>query len=564
MKIRTQLGIFSALLVLLSVGGVASFLYYSGKKALFREMEAKQKATIEQLAQIGREALLMKDDLLLLNYVNLIKKTTPAVVYAFIESPKGRILAHTDPMLIDAKDDTPAAEPALRSEGILRQDYIAKSGLESPSYNKSGLESPSYIDFSNPIYLGKEKAAVARVGFSKAELDGMISRSLAETRTRIMGVAAVNLLIGLFIALLIATAISRPVQALSAGASEIGKGNFYYELEIKSKSEIGHLASTFNEMARQLKELDEMKRDFVSSVTHELRSPLAAIDSYISMMMNQMETQIVKREIPRLAGGRATPFEKKGEIPRLACGGPPLLQKGNEGKYPVSRGEPPLLQKGKGESGELSPAKSAYGGREIEIIWKDNFARIKKNTVRLSKFIDDLLDVSKIEAGKLDVCPEEIEYEPVIRDMVELFTPKAAEQGIDLSFEMEKDLPRVLGDANRLKQVITNLVGNALKFTPSGGGIKVRAFLSNKDGGRMVETAVSDTGFGIPEDKIEKIFSKFEQVKEHRDKVKGQKGTGLGLAIAKAIVEMHSGTIWIKSRVNEGTTFHFTLPAVEA
>ena len=554
MKIRTQLGIFSALLVLLSVGGVASFLYYSGKKALFREMEAKQKATIEQLAQIGREALLMKDDLLLLNYVNLIKKTTPAVVYAFIESPKGRILAHTDPMLIDAKDDTPAAEPALRSEGILRQDYIAKSGLESPSY----------IDFSNPIYLGKEKAAVARVGFSKAELDGMISRSLAETRTRIMGVAAVNLLIGLFIALLIATAISRPVQALSAGASEIGKGNFYYELEIKSKSEIGHLASTFNEMARQLKELDEMKRDFVSSVTHELRSPLAAIDSYISMMMNQMETQIVKREIPRLAGGRATPFERKGEIPRSACGGPPLLQKGNEGKYPVSRGEPPLLQKGKGESGELSPAKSAYGGREIEIIWKDNFARIKKNTVRLSKFIDDLLDVSKIEAGKLDVCPEEIEYEPVIRDMVELFTPKAAEQGIDLSFEMEKDLPRVLGDANRLKQVITNLVGNALKFTPSGGGIKVRAFLSNKEGGRMVETAVSDTGFGIPEDKIEKIFSKFEQVKEHRDKVKGQKGTGLGLAIAKAIVEMHSGTIWIKSRVNEGTTFHFTLPAVEA
>ncbi|MCD6311934.1 MAG: HAMP domain-containing protein [Elusimicrobia bacterium] len=496
MKLRNQFTLFSALLVLLSVVGVTSFLYYTEKKVLLKEMESKERATVKQLAQIGREALIVKDDLLLLNYVNLIKKTTPAVVYAFIEDAGGKILAHTDPMRIDEKDVSAGAPLALKSEDILKQNFFEEIS--------GAVERIEILDFSKPIYLGKNKAAVARVGFSKEELRKIVTDSLSKTRTRIYGIGLINMLIGCVVAFLLAAAISRPIKILSDGAAEIGKGNFEHELHIKRKDELGQLAATFNEMARRLKELDEMKRDFVSSVTHELRSPLAAIDSYINMMIKQLELQ-----------------SKKGD--------------GGKSDFPPS----PFL------------------------IWEDNFARIKKNTVRLSKFIDDLLDVSKIESGKLDVCQENIEYEPVISDMVELFTPKAAEQGIDLSFEMEKDLPFVFGDANRLKQVITNLVGNALKFTPQGGKIKIKAYLDKTNGSKMVETAVSDTGFGIPEDKVEKIFSKFEQVKEHRDKVKGQKGTGLGLAIAKAIVEMHSGKIWIKSKVNKGTTFHFTIPAVE-
>ncbi|MDO9513467.1 MAG: ATP-binding protein [Elusimicrobiota bacterium] len=501
------------MLVLLSVGGVTSFLYYTEKKVLLKEMELKERATVEQLAQIGREALIAKDDLLLLNYVNLIKKTTPAVVYAFIENTAGKILAHTDPMRIDEKDVSEGSLLALKTENILQQNVFEKRvDFEEVTEDdilsrQSASVNIEILDFSNPIYLGKNKAAVARVGFSKEELRKIVADSLAKTRTRIYGIGLINMLLGCAVAFLLAAAISRPIKILSDGAAEIGKGNFEHELHINRKDELGQLSTTFNEMAHKLKELDEMKRDFVSSVTHELRSPLAAIDSYINMMMKQLESQIAK-------------------------------------------------------------SRNKNSKSQVEITWEDNFSRIKKNTVRLSKFIDDLLDVSKIESGKLDVCPENIEYEPVISDMVELFTPKAAELGIDLSFEMEKDLPRVLGDANRLKQVITNLVGNALKFTPEGGKIKIKAFLGKANGssmsagaGKMVETAVSDTGFGIPENKIEKIFSKFEQVKEHRDKVKGQKGTGLGLAIAKAIVEMHSGKIWIKSKVNEGTTFHFTIPA---
>jgi len=472
MKLRTQFSIFTTLLVLLSVGGVSGFLYYTERRVLLKEMAKKEEATVKQLAQIGSEALLVKDDLLLLNYVNLIKKTTPGVRYAFIENLQGKILAHTDPFKIETFDTTPVKEKALSSEDVVRQTFFQDEQI---------------LDFSYPVYLGKKKEAIARVGFSKKKLNEIITESLARTRTRILGVGFITLIIGLIIALVMAYTMTKPIQIISHGAAEIGKGNFEYKLNIERKDELGKLAFEFNKMADQLKELDEMKRDFVSSVTHELRSPLAAIESYINMMLKRVSE--IKREIS-------------------------------------------------------------------DFDWKDNFLRMKKNTIRLSRFINDLLDVAKIEAGKLDVNPMKIDYSLVVKDIVELFKPKATEQRIDLSYKIIENLPPVYGDEDRLKQVLTNLIGNALKFTPEGGKIEVKVYVKND----AVETAVSDTGCGIPPDKIDRIFSKFEQVKSARDKVKGPKGTGLGLTIAKAIVELHGGKIWVESELGKGTTFFFTLP----
>ncbi len=483
MKLRTQFSFFSAFLVILSVTGVSVFLYYTERKVLLKEMAEKEEATVQQLAQIGREAILVKDDLLLLNYVTLIKKTAPAVIYAFIQNTQGKILAHTDPLQIEKMDSTPAMEKALKAEGVVKQRHTM------------------IIDFASPVYLGKNKVAVARVGFSSDKLQELVSQSLSRTKLRIYGVAFVSVFIGLIIAFFMARTMTHPIQTLSAGSAEIGKGNFDYRMEITRSDELGQLAGTFNKMAEQLKQLDEMKRDFISSVTHELRSPLAAIESYINMMLKQLEV-----------------------------GQSPL--------HPLRRG----------------------GEERGEFDWKDNFLRVKKNTIRLGRFINDLLDVAKIEAGKLDVKLMNMDYLPVVKDIVELFVPKAAEQKIKLGYEIENNIPRVYGDEDRLRQVITNLIGNALKFTPEGGEIKVNVRTNKAGDKNIIETSVSDTGYGIPLDMIDRIFSKFEQVKSHRDIVKGQKGTGLGLTIAKAIVEMHGGKIRVESVVNKGTTFFFTLP----
>jgi len=486
MKLRTQFSFFSAFLVVLSVTGVSGFLYYTERKVLLQEMAEKEEATVKQLTQIGREALLVKDDLLLLNYVNLIKKTTPAVIYAFIQSPQGKIMAHTDPLQIEKMDSTLGMEKALKAEGVASQTFFQAMAI---------------IDFASPVYLGKNKVAIARVGFSRDKLQELVSQSLSRTRLRIYGVGFMSVFIGLIIALFMARTMTRPIQILSRGSAEIGKGNFDYKLDVTRSDELGQLAGTFNKMAEQLKQLDEMKRDFVSSVTHELRSPLAAIESYINMMLKQLK-------------------EKKSPL------------------------HPPLK---KGERGGFD--------------WEDNFLRMKKNTIRLGRFINDLLDIAKIEAGKLDVKPMNMDYPPVVKDIVELFIPKAAEQKIHLGYKIRNGLPPVYGDEDRLKQVITNLIGNALKFTPGGGEIKVKVNVKTSGNKEIIETSVSDTGYGIPPDKVDRIFSKFEQVESHRDRVKGQKGTGLGLTIAKAIVEMHGGKIWVESTVDKGTTFSFTLPA---
>ena len=484
MKIKTRFSIFLALLVIVCTIGTAVILYYTERKVLLKELARKQEATVKQLARIGREAMLVKDDLLLLNYVNLIKKTTPAVIYSFIEDNQGKIIAHTDPSMIDKMDETPPKNQALITEKVNRYYYTK---------NEKG-KSVEVIDFSFPVYLGNEKHGIARVGFSRTEFKKMVNVALKQTRTRIYFVALIGLFIGLLFAFIMARAITNPIQILSKGSYEIGKGNFAHRIKLRRKDEIGQLANTFNKMAQQLAQLDEMKRDFVSSVTHELRSPLGAIESYVNMMLKQ--------------------------IPDI----------------------------------ENSSLKQR---------WEENFLRIKKNTIRLSRFINDLLDVAKIEAGKLDVKPIKMRYAPVVKDIVELFIPKAQEQKINLTYEIREGVSYVYGDEDRLKQVLTNLIGNALKFTPAGGSIKVVVEKRWENGKNLIETQVSDTGFGIPPDKIDKIFSKFEQVRSHRDRVKGQKGTGLGLTIAKAIVELHSGRIWVKSKVNYGTTFFFTLPAME-
>ena len=506
MKLRTQFSFFSAFLVILSVTGVSTFLYYTERKVLLKEMEEKEKAAVQQLVQIGKEALLVKDDLLLLNYVKLIKTTIPAVIYAFIENTQGKILAHTDPIQIEKMDSTPGMEKALKAEDIETQTFLC-SVINSESAGEiresAGKREMAIIDFAGPVYLGKDKVAVARVGFSRDKLQEVVSQSLSRTKLRIYGVAFVSVLIGLLVAFFMARTMTHPIQTLSAGSAEIGKGNFDYRIELMRSDELGQLARTFNKMAEQLKQLDEMKKDFISSVTHELRSPLAAIESYINMMLKQL---------------------KDGENPAAAWG--------------------------VGEDLE----------ERVEFDWKDNFLRVKKNTIRLGRFINDLLDVAKIEAGKLDVKPVNMDYSSVIKDIVELFIPKADEQKIKLSYEIEDNIPFVYGDEDRLKQVVTNLIGNALKFTPEGGEIKINVRTAkNKN---IIETSVADTGYGIPPDKIDRIFSKFEQVTSHRDMVKGAKGTGLGLTIAKAIVEMHGGAIWVESVVNKGTTFFFTLPAV--
>ncbi len=191
---------------------------------------------------------------------------------------------------------------------------------------------------------------------------------------------------------------------------------------------------------------------------------------------------------------------------------------------------------------------------------------IKKESVRLSSLIDSFLDISKIEAGLSEYNREEIQIKEIIDHFVKVFQGDAGNHQISINSQVEKELPCIYGDKERLGQVLSNLLSNAVKFTPPKGSINVNASLTtiNNENNTQVphiKVSIADTGIGIPQESLDKIFEKFVQL-NYRS-VKSERGSGLGLAISKDIIEQHGGRIRVESEVGKGATFIFTLKVAE-
>ncbi len=183
-------------------------------------------------------------------------------------------------------------------------------------------------------------------------------------------------------------------------------------------------------------------------------------------------------------------------------------------------------------------------------------ARVRSNTEHLAGLINDLLDLSKIEEGKMELQVARMSLGGLVHEVAETLKPIAAEKPIEL--EMIASGPSILvcADRDKITQVLTNLIGNAIKFTPAHGKVTVTMARDYAD---WVRVSVSDTGPGIPSDDRGRIFDKFYQVAENGGPK--PKGTGLGLAISKTLVELHGGKMWVESEPSRGSTFYFTLPA---
>ncbi len=229
-----------------------------------------------------------------------------------------------------------------------------------------------------------------------------------------------------------------------------------------------------------LKELDQLKSDFVSMVSHELRAPLTNINGSIELMLDDgdmdMESQ---RTMLRICG---------------------------------------------------------------------------EQTARLTRLVQGILDVSRMEARKLEIDPEVVDIKPLMKRAVENLTRGESKHRFNLP---EGALPHVWADRDRLEEILTNLVDNAVKYSPEGGIIKV---LADRSDGRLI-VSVRDPGMGIPAKELDKIFEKFHRV--DRGDARSTYGHGLGLYIAKRLIEAHGGDIWVESQVGKGSTFKFTLPLAD-
>jgi signal transduction histidine kinase len=179
--------------------------------------------------------------------------------------------------------------------------------------------------------------------------------------------------------------------------------------------------------------------------------------------------------------------------------------------------------------------------------------RIDYNVNRLIRMTNDLLDLSQIEANRLTLDLQDLSIQEVLDQVVETFQREAQEKAITITTQVPRAL-QVRADRHKLERILTNLLDNAIKFTPPGGWVRIESHRANE---RAVKLTVTDTGCGIAPHALAKVFEKFHrETSEHR-------GVGLGLSITKSLVELHGGHISVDSRVGQGTTFSFTLPALE-
>ncbi|MCT8136873.1 HAMP domain-containing protein [Anaerobacillus sp. CMMVII] len=269
-----------------------------------------------------------------------------------------------------------------------------------------------------------------------------------------------------------------PLREMNHVALKLAKGNFTEKVKVRSKDEIGHLGETFNYMANELASLEQMRKDFMANVSHDLRSPLTSIKGLLVAFLD-------------------------GTIPK------------DQTNY--------------------------------------YYKVMKSETERLIKLVNDLLDMTQLEAGQIQLKPDSYNLTEQMRLVMVKMEPQLVKYQLDIELLSEDDDLLVVADADRIEQVLINLIQNAIQHSPPKSVIKL---LIEKQGDQAV-IEVEDFGRGIKTEDIEKIWERFYKTDRARSK---KVGTGIGLSIVKSILDLHHSGIEVRSEVNRGTMFTFRLP----
>ncbi|MCK9363705.1 MAG: cell wall metabolism sensor histidine kinase WalK [Syntrophales bacterium] len=427
----------------------------------------------------------------------------------------------------------------------------------------------------------------------------------------IIGGAAI--IIGLGFSVILSNLLVRPVRRMREATREISSGNYDIDFSVSSSDELGGLANEFNAMVKRLREYralninqimaEKQKSDAIIRsiddgvvvVDNEFRvtdvNPTAAraLNIEFGQIQNRHFLEVVKNEMlfnhvkQSIETGQPSPIEEQKGILTAEQGG---KQRHFQFSITPVHGKPDtllgvvLLLRDVTRLAELDRLKSEFVmtashelrtpltsiGMSINLLLERTMEKLnekdrelllaaREDLERLKTLVRNLLDLSKIEGGKMEMEFEKISLQKLCQNVAGILENQTAEKRIHLTLEVPQNLPEVKADANKITWVLTNLITNALRYTESGGTIR----LSAGHHGPYVHVSVIDNGQGIPREDQSKIFDKFVQIRN--DKALG--GSGLGLAICKEIIRAHGGTIWVDSIPGEGSTFTFTLQSVE-
>ncbi len=513
------------------------------KNELKNEFEKRGHSEVKNLAYDAKYGVFTEDTVILSQLVNGRMKK-PDVVYVIITNEIGIDLAKVSKVdhLLYFKDNSTKVE---LEGGIYRTLLTTKNNKKIYEFTSPVLHKENSSDlFEDIVFVDEmdsgEKNELLSGGIVK------IGMSLENVERRSAEILSINILITLIvisvtiiIALFFIRMLVKPIITVTQAAMEISKGDLTKTVEVKSTDEISIMADNFNRMTTSLKntidELEELRQDleqkvidrtndlnvtinelekaykdlqkmselktnFISSVSHELRTPLTSIIGFAKLMKSSLK----KRLVPKL------------------------------------------------ELIDLEQKDCQIFKREIED-FQEGIIIIVSEGERLTRLINDVLDIAKMEAGKVDWNDQEVDLNEIISSTIIASNCLIQEKNLEVTFENDELNESIYYDKDKLMQVTLNLLNNAIKFTDQG---KIECFLRNKID--TVEIEIRDDGIGISEGETQYIFDKFKQV--GTSLTNKPKGTGLGLPICKEIVRHYGGDIWVTSKEGQGTSFFFTIP----
>ncbi|MCK5305784.1 MAG: HAMP domain-containing protein [Candidatus Omnitrophica bacterium] len=456
--------------------------------------------------------------------------------------------------------------------------------------------------------LKKDMLYIAR-GFGEGKTRGIIRLSMPLSEIELISSRLKKLLIASFLpAFLLAVIISfaasafitKPIKKMSSLAQAIAGGDFSERVLISTKDEMGDLAKTFNYMSEQIRfRIEEvtLSRSRFEAVLLSMFEGVMVVDiKGAILLMNQalkdfllvkeephgkkplevvrnIEIQEIIDKVLKIKQGvesREISLLLPEEKTLLLHAAPVVREGATEGAVLVFHDITNLrrLEKMRQDfvanvSHELrTPIASIKGYAETLIEGalddkenaRDFLKIIYSDSDRLAKLIDDILDLSRVESGRLKMTLTPSAVKPIIERVVAGLKKQAQDKSVKIKIDIPQDIPRVLADENRVAQVLLNLIDNAIKYTESKGEV----IISADEQGEFVRIDVSDTGIGIPENDLPRLFERFYRVDKARSRELG--GTGLGLSIVKHIVQAHNGQVSVQSVLGQGSAFSFTIP----